>query len=145
MKTLASIAVLLFVSSLPVGAVAAEFDAILYKNPACGCCLNYVAHLERAGLRVVVQNTDDVDVVKLVYGVPDELASCHTMLIGGYVVEGHVPVAAVVRLLSERPDITGIALAGMPAGSPGMAGPQTEPFTVYGFSLSAPPEVFAVE
>lgn len=145
MKSLASFAVLLFVSSLPVGAVAAEFDAILYKNPACGCCLNYVAHLERAGLRVVVQNTDDVDVVKLVYGVPDELASCHTMLIGGYVVEGHVPVAAVVRLLSERPDITGIALAGMPAGSPGMAGPQTAPFTVYGFSPSALPEVFAVE
>ena len=145
MKTFVSIAVLLFVSSLPVAAVAGEFDAILYKNPACGCCLNYVAHLERADLRVVVHNTADVYAVKHRYGVPDELYSCHTMVIGGYVVEGHVPVPAVLRLLAERPDITGIALAGMPAGSPGMAGSKAARFTVYGFSPSAPPEVFAVE
>ena len=145
MKTLASIAVLLFVSSLPVAAVAGEFDAVLYKNPACGCCLNYVAYLERAGLRIEVHDTGDVYAVKDRYGVPDELYSCHTMLIGGYVVEGHVPVPAVLRLLAERPDITGIALAGMPAGSPGMAGTKTDPFVIHGFSQSAPPEAFIVE
>ena len=145
MKTLAAIAVSLFVSSLPPCAVAGEFDANLYMDPTCGCCLNYVAHLERAGLSVVVKNVDDVYAVKDQYAVPDALSACRTMLIGGYVVEGHVPVAAVVRLLSERPDITGIALAGMPAGSPGMAGTQTARFTIHGFSSSAPPEVFAVE
>ncbi len=145
MKTLASVAVLLFVSALPLGAAAGDLDAVLYKDPECGCCLNYVAHLERAGLRVEVKNTDDVYAVKDQYGVPDELYSCHTMLIGGYVVEGHVPVSAVVRMLSERPDVTGVALAGMPAGSPGMPGPQTDPFVIYGFSPSAPPGVFAVE
>ena len=92
-----------------------------------------------------MRKADDVYAVKDHFGVPDEVYSCHTMLIGGYVVEGHVPVPAVVRLLSERPGITGIAFAGMPAGSPGMPGPQTEPFTVYGFSPSAPLAVFMVE
>ena len=145
MRLLLVAVALLFASVLPANAAASDFDAILYKDPECGCCLGYVAHLERAGLRVAVRNVDDVYAVKDRYGVPDELYSCHTMLIGGYVVEGHVPVAALTRLLSEHPDVTGIALAGMPAGSPGMAGPQTEPFVIYGFSPSAPPGVFMVE
>ena len=137
--------VLLLVSGAPAPALAAGPEAVLYKDPACGCCANYARHLRLSGLRVEVVETDDVYALKSTYGVPEDLYSCHTMLIGGYVVEGHVPVAALARLLSERPDLAGIALPGMPAGSPGMPGPKTERFTVYGFSPAAPPAVFMVE
>lgn len=129
--------------SLPVAA--GQFDAILYKDPECGCCGEYVKHLKAAGFRVDVRNADDVYALKPVYGVPDALYSCHTMMIDGYVVEGHVPLTVLRKLLAERPDIAGIALPGMPSGSPGMPGPKDEPFTIYGFSSGAAPTVYAVE
>ena len=89
-------------------------------------------------------NTDDIITVKERHGVPDEMYSCHTMVIGNYVVEGHVPMAALNRLLSEAPDIAGIGLAGMPAGSPGMGGAKTEPFVVEVISDSVPRAVFMI-
>jgi hypothetical protein len=129
--------------SLPVAA--GQLDAILYKDPQCGCCGKYVEHLKAAGIRVDVRNADDIYALKPVYGVPESLYSCHTMMIDGYVVEGHVPLTVLGKLLAERPDIAGIALPGMPSGSPGMPGPKDESFTIYGFSSGVAPTVYVVE
>jgi len=90
------------------------------RDPSCGCCGNWVEHIEAAGFPVDVVQVDDVMPLKAKLGVPEALMSCHTAEIGGYVVEGHVPAEAVKRLLVERPQAKGIAVAGMPVGSPGM-------------------------
>lgn len=90
------------------------------KDPSCGCCGAWVEHVRSAGLKVDVIESGDVNRVKARLGVPKDLASCHTAEIGGYVVEGHVPAAEIKRLLTERPQAAGLAVAGMPMGSPGM-------------------------
>lgn len=90
------------------------------KSPWCGCCTGWVKIAEEAGYKVKVVHREDLDPVKRQSGVPKALEACHTVMIDRYVVEGHVPLEAVDRLLRERPDIRGIAVAGMPAGSPGM-------------------------
>lgn len=90
------------------------------RDPNCGCCGNWVAHVKAAGFPVEVIEIDDVAPLKAKLGVPDALTSCHTAEIGGYVVEGHVPAEAIKRLLTERPKATGLAVPGMPVGSPGM-------------------------
>jgi hypothetical protein len=118
-------------------------DALMYKNPQCGCCENYAKYLRRNGFKVTVKETHNMSLISQQNGVPEKLAGCHTMLVGGYVVEGHVPVGAINKLLKERPDIKGISLPGMPEGSPGMTGEKTEPFTIYEISDEA--KVFAVE
>lgn len=106
--------------------------AIVYKSPNCGCCSVYASYLNNQdGYDVETKNLDDMTSIKTELGVPQELGSCHTMEIGGYVIEGHIPEAAVEKLLSEQPDIKGIGMPGMPAGSPGMPGPKTEDFVVY--------------
>lgn len=97
------------------------------KDPSCGCCEAWVAHLAAAGFSVRVVDSTDMDGLKQRLAVPADLASCHTAEIGGYVVEGHVPAAAIRRLLAERPDATGLAVPGMPAGSPGMDFPGADP------------------
>lgn len=97
------------------------------KDPDCGCCRGWVAHIEAAGFPVRVVESADVDSLKQRLGVPPELSSCHTAEVGGYVVEGHVPAAALRRLLAERPPVTGLAVPGMPAGSPGMDFPGVDP------------------
>lgn len=93
---------------------------IVTRDPNCGCCGNWVEHVKAAGFPVEVVEVADVTPLKLKLGVPDALASCHTVEVGGYVVEGHVPAQAIKRLLTERPKVTGLAVAGMPVGSPGM-------------------------
>jgi hypothetical protein len=97
------------------------------KDPTCGCCGGWVEHVEAAGYPVRVVESADLDSLKQRLGVPAELASCHTAEVGGYVVEGHVPAAAINRLLAERPSGTGLAVPGMPAGSPGMESPGVDP------------------
>jgi hypothetical protein len=125
-------------------AVHAEMpDALMYKNPQCGCCEEYAKYLRRNGFKVTVKETHNMSLISRQNGVPEKLAGCHTMLVGGYVVEGHVPVSAINKLLAERPGIKGISLPGMPEGSPGMTGVKTEPFTIYEVSDEA--RVFAVE
>ena len=106
-------------------------QATIYKSPSCDCCSGYAAHLRDEGYGVDVVPTRDMSVVKAEHGIPYEVESCHTMEIAGYVVEGHVPEVAVNKLITEQPDITGIGMAGMPSGSPGMPGPQNAPFVVY--------------
>ncbi|HEX8392709.1 MAG TPA: DUF411 domain-containing protein [Longimicrobium sp.] len=94
---------------------------VVYKTPTCGCCRAWVEHAQAAGFQVVVRDTSNVDPVKQEHGVPGHLASCHTALVDGYVIEGHVPMEAVKRLLREKPqNIAGLAVPGMPRGSEGM-------------------------
>lgn len=116
----------------------------LYKNPECVCCDGYAEYLEKNGFEVAVEPTHDLALIKRMAGVPPELEGCHTSMIDGYAVEGHVPVNTLDRLLAERPDIKGISLPGMPLGSPGMGGEKEEPFTIYEIT-DGPPRVYAVE
>jgi hypothetical protein len=104
---------------------------VLIKSPTCGCCGGHETYLRAGGMDVRVEVSDDVAGVKERLGIPAEMRSCHTSLSGGYFVEGHVPLAAIERLLRERPEIDGIALPGMPPGSPGMGGVLEGPLTVY--------------
>jgi len=115
----------------------------MYKTPGCGCCEDYAKYLRQHGFIVTVKPTPNLTQVSRQNGVPEKLAGCHTTMIGGYFVEGHVPVSTINKLLSERPKIKGISLPGMPEGSPGMTGRKTEPFTIYEISEDA--KVFAVE
>lgn len=121
--------------------------AILYKNPQCGCCEDYAKYLRRHGYKVEVIPTHDLNAIKEKHGVSESLSGCHTTLLGGYVVEGHVPVGTIERLLRERPRIRGISLPGMPQGSPGMTGRKNEPFTIYeiGAQATGKPRLYAVE
>lgn len=111
-------------------AFAAEADVTVHKDPNCGCCSGWVDHLRAAGFSVDAQDTTDLARVKQQYGVPVELASCHTAIVGSYVIEGHVPALAIRRLLAERPDAKGLAVPGMPVGSPGMEGGTPQPYAV---------------
>lgn len=97
------------------------------KDPSCGCCGGWIEHIRAAGYPVHVVESSDVDALKQRLGVPAELTSCHTAEVDGYVVEGHVPATAIRRLLAERPAGTGLAVPGMPAGSPGMNFPGVDP------------------
>ena len=119
-------------------------EAILYKQPQCGCCEAYADYLRTNGFAVTVEAREDLALIKQQHGVPSALEGCHTTVVDGYVVEGHVPIGTLLRLLKERPEIKGISLPGMPAGSPGMSGEKTAPFTIYEIDES-PPEVYAVE
>jgi hypothetical protein len=118
--------------------------ATLYKSPQCGCCEAYADYLRENGFDVTVKPTEDLPRIKRQYGVPDELEGCHTTLVEGYVVEGHVPVNTLLRLLTEKPNIKGISLPGMPAGSPGMFGEKAGPFTIVEVG-EGEPKVYAVE
>jgi len=109
-------------------------EVISYKNPSCGCCGAWAAHMRQAGFKVTEKPVEDVDAIKRRLGVPAAAASCHTATVGGYVVEGHVPAASVKRLLAEKPKVTGIAAPGMPAGSPGMEGGAEPPYEVVSFT-----------
>ena len=130
---------------------AARPAAVLYKNPQCGCCEAYADYLRQSGYEVTVKPSFDLPLIKRQNGVPEALEGCHTTLVGGYVVEGHVPVGAVNRLLDERPALKGISVPGMPAGSPGMLmpGESPRPLTIFEIGANpapgAPPKVFAVE
>ena len=140
------LALIVLVVALSSGTVTAEqpYSATLYKNPQCGCCETYADYLRENGFEVTVEPTHDLPLMKQQYGVPGELEGCHTTLVDGYVVEGHVPVNTLLRLLTERPDIKGISLPGMPAGSPGMFGEKAGPFTMYEIG-DGPTTVYGVE
>jgi hypothetical protein len=105
-------------------------DMVVYKGPTCGCCDKWIEHMEKAGFTVEARNRQNLNPIKAELGIARNLQSCHTATVGGYVVEGHVPADVVQRLLEERPAIRGIAVPGMPMGSPGMEGPYTQPYYV---------------
>ena len=106
-------------------------EAMVYKAKSCGCCGNYIPFLKSAGFKLKVISLDDVSQIKRENGVREDYQSCHTVLIGDYFVEGHVPLAAVEKLLDENPDVDGIVLPNMPAGSPGMPGIKRGDFVIY--------------
>jgi hypothetical protein len=119
-------------SLLPIGIVFAGKKEMItvHKDPTCGCCSGWVEHLQKAGFDTKVLDTRDLDTVKERLGVPDDLAACHTAQIAGYIIEGHVPAAALRRLLAEKPTAAGLAVPGMPIGSPGMKGGKPEKYDV---------------
>ena len=119
-------------------------EVTLYKNPQCGCCEEYAAYLRQNGFTVTVKPTHDLAMMSRQAGIPDDFQGCHLSFIDDYVVSGHVPIDTVNKLLTERPDIKGVTLPGMPTGSPGMNGPKTGPFRMY--EVGGPkPKVYAVE
>ena len=105
----------------------------VYKSPTCGCCGEWVKHMQASGFRVESREVADVTPIRHKYGVPDELSSCHTALVGGYTIEGHVPAADIKRLLRERAKATGLAVSGMVVGSPGMEQGPPQPYTTIVF------------
>ena len=112
----------------------ASDTVVVYKTPSCGCCTGWVDHLRANGFLVTVEELQDLKSLKTRLGVPSDLESCHTATVGGYFVEGHVPASDVRRLLAEKPVAKGIAVPGMPVGSPGMErGDQRDPYQVIQF------------
>ena len=111
-------AFILFTLSFATPSIASEM--VVYKSPTCGCCSGWIVHLKTAGFNVKAFNREDMDSIKVEHGVQPQLASCHTALIDGYVIEGHVPAQDIQRLLKDKPAIKGLTAPGMPMQSPGM-------------------------
>lgn len=122
---------------------AAKPHMTVYKSPTCGCCTKWVEYMQANGFASDVTNMADVTPIKIKHNVPPRLASCHTTLVGGYVIEGHVPVEDVRRLLKEKPAVVGLAAPGMPAGSPGMDIPNSPPYDVLAFDKAGTTQVYA--
>ena len=124
-----------------------DFDCggiVAYRNPGCGCCEKWAEQLKAAGFDVSMQDDPDLSARRAVAGVPDDLAGCHTALMGDYVIEGHVPLAEIEKLISEKPAIRGIAVPGMPTGSPGMEmGESRDAYEVVAFAADGTLSVFA--
>jgi hypothetical protein len=116
----------------------------VYKDPTCGCCANWVGHLRKNGFAAHSEDVADINAVKAKYNVPAALRSCHTAVVNGYVIEGHVPAADVKRLLTTRPaDVLGLAVPGMPVGSPGMEGSNPQAYQVLAFDKGGRSRIFA--
>lgn len=117
----------------------------VYKDPTCGCCSLWVEHLRKAGFSATVTDVQDMEAIKTKHGVPRQARSCHTAVVGTFVIEGHVPAADVQRLLKERPAVVGIGVPGMPIGSPGMevASVKPQPYDVLAFNKAGEITVFA--
>lgn len=144
-KPLSRGVLLLFAASSAHVAVAGETETVeVYKSPSCGCCTLWVDHIKKSGYNVKVYDTNNVAPFRARFGVPDSIASCHTAVAGGYVIEGHVPAADIKRLLREKPKATGIAVPGMVQGSPGMEqGQGKDPYKTVLFTKDGRSTVFA--
>lgn len=127
----------------PAEELADSIELTMYRSEGCNCCINWAQHLEENGFRVTEQTVQDLGSVKNERGVPGELASCHTAVVDGYVVEGHVPAEDIHRMLREQPEATGIAVPGMPMGSPGMEGMTSESYQVILFDSEGNESVYA--
>ncbi len=133
---------LLIMQSLFIPSAFAEETVTVYKSPTCGCCSGWVKHMRENGFKVNAINTNDVNKYKKEAGLPMKLAACHTAFVGGYVIEGHIPASDIKRLLKEKPAITGLAVPGMPAGSPGMGGKKVR-YSVHTFDKSGKMTIFS--
>ncbi|MFT5426472.1 MAG: hypothetical protein ACI9ZT_001413 [Gammaproteobacteria bacterium] len=146
--TIASIFIALL--SISCAAEEAEAESVselpiiqVFKSPTCGCCSKWVTHLEANGFEVKAIDVDDINLVKRSYGIPPALASCHTAVVGDYLVEGHVSAEDIVEMLKQKPAIKGIAVPGMPIGSPGMEGSAPQAYDVVSFDEKGDTEVFS--
>ena len=117
----------------------------VYKSPGWGCCGGWIKHLEDDGLIIKEEDTREIAEIKAQHNIPGHLQSCHTAIVDGYIIEGHVPKEEIIRLLKERPDILGLSVPGMPVGSPGMEMPDgaSEPYNVISFDKLGRTGVFA--
>ena len=129
---------LLWLTALPLPAMAGGIQATLYKNPSCGCCQAYAEYLQANGFDVKVIPTDALAQLQKQSGVPEHLAGCHSTRIDNYVFEGHIPASSIKRFLQEQPASKGLTVPGMPAGSPGMSGTKQGPLHVYYIGSGAP-------
>ena len=119
-------------------------QVIVYRLPSCGCCEKWVDHLRESGFSVNIESREDLQQIKTQLGIPDDLQSCHTALVDGYVIEGHVPAEDIHKLLETRPNAKGLAVPGMPVGSPGMEmGTHKDPYQVILFGAEKR-SVFAI-
>lgn len=118
-------------------------DIVMYKNKGCQCCEKWVQYMRGSGFSVESNNADNLMQIKSQNGIPNDMSACHTAIVGDYVVEGHVPVEDIVRLLREQPDAKGIAVPGMPASSPGMNTALNDPYKVYLLKNDGSTEVFS--
>ena len=142
-KMLLAISIVASASSRIRGQQSPKVD--VYKDPTCGCCTNWVTHMKMRGFDTTVMDVRDIAAVKTKYRVPNQLRSCHTALVGGYVIEGHVPATDVQRLLKQRPKVVGLAVPGMPIGSPGMEGQNGRPYDVLTFDAAGKTTVFSTQ
>lgn len=141
---LTAAAVVAAVAQKPADQKVAAGVMTVYKSPTCGCCGLWIDHMKAAGFQVRAVDMEDLTEVKQSSGVPMKLRTCHTAIIDGYVVEGHVPADLVKKMLAEKPKVAGIAVAGMPIGSPGMEqGDQKEPYEVLLFDKTGKTTVYA--
>jgi hypothetical protein len=115
----------------------------VYKDPSCGCCKNWIEHLIKHGYRVDAKDTPDMAQIKSTLGVPTDLRSCHTAVVEGYLIEGHVPAGDIDRLLASKPKVKGLAVPGMPMGSPGMEGAMKQHYQVIAFDKAGKTRIFA--
>lgn len=122
---------------------AAPIPIRVWKSPSCGCCKDWITHIEKAGFKATVEDVANVEPVKQRLGLPANLASCHTALVNGYVIEGHVPADLIQKLLREKPAVAGLAVPGMPMGSPGMEGGRKDPYDVVAFTRDGGTRVYA--
>jgi len=131
-------------SEVEIAGSKAAPEIVMYKSPTCDCCTGWADHLRKAGFNVIENKRDDMNIIKAQYGVPEKLASCHTAIVGGYIIEGHVPAEDVARLLKERPNIAGLTAPGMPMQSPGMqsVGQQPRGYDVLAFDKDGNASVF---
>jgi hypothetical protein len=124
-------------------ALAPPPEVLIYKSPSCGCCKLWVDHLSAEGFRPTVRDVDQINPLKVELGVPRELWSCHTALVDGYLLEGHVPGDLALKLIAEKPEAAGLAVPGMPMGSPGMEGPRKDRYNVIMFGRDGSTSVYA--
>ena len=110
---------------------ASKYNVEVFKTPSCGCCYGYVLFLEEEKFKVKQTDMRSLHIIKKKHNIPLEMQSCHTTILGKYFIEGHVPIEAINKLLKEKPNIDGIALPGMPIGTPGMPGEKEEPYIIY--------------
>lgn len=137
------VAVAALTMSLSVAHALAAEEITVFKSPTCGCCAKWIEHLRSNGYEVRVSNVEAMNAVKARFNVPAEVRSCHTAMVGGYVIEGHVPASDIQRLLKEKPKVAGLAAPGMPLGAPGMEGAKAEPYSVMSFTKDGASAVFA--
>ena len=130
-------------SALPALAEAAPPTITVYKTPTCGCCARWLDHLRASGFKVVAHDVSDTGVIRARYGVPDAMASCHTGLVGAYLVEGHVPADLIQKMLRERPKVAGLAVPGMVVGSPGMETGKPQKYDIVAFTKDGKTRVYA--
>jgi hypothetical protein len=124
-------------------AAASALLAVVYKTPQCGCCAKWVDHLRGAGFEVEVHDVEQVEPQKAAWGVPGNLGSCHTAKVGDYVFEGHVPADVIAQVIREKPQIAGVAVPGMPMGSPGMEGPYKDNYDIIAWTRDGKTSVYA--